>query len=682
MFLLSACLSFVLIFLYSESSEAQPVADGSSIGATHLVGKRTDTFNFYVQYDQEPSVDYKYTIQFKRSDSSTWSEYGSYKVFQDGGVDLGGLDRVMLNLIRVRSDGIKITTIPERGRIHKDGEYDFRVVGSKLSDEYNYEFETTPYLRIKFVSREENFDVDLGEPLLTSGLEPGFDFGVECPVAAAYIDCIDAYVDDQRCEWKGFYYDDYMQGWRGTNALFRCNSVEPGSHDLVCKARAQTPDRCIPDERRISVFLQDPSPGADLFVSDVSYNLVSDSIRIQISNAGDESVNTKDVVVLINAVSSDGRKGTYQSVPDQYRGPTIDPGENFERVIYTPQIGDIGGKTVFNIKIDPKNLVQESDEQNNDKEITFELPVLKPSCKVMSVKGDPKDKIDFVYLPYLYDSDKKFADNAKTSMESILSVEPFKSNADKLNFYYIDPNGFDVGDRSDSNDGKKQLLATNCPGYDEIIVLMNEEGRSFAKRGGHMMHVYAGGSYEHDMGLVSIHELGHSLGGLHDEYVEYDVDSKTGLYKNPVLLEKDELEYYEKNSVNCDSVGCSKWCSGEISSSYLDIEAKCSAATTEEECKGIFENNGNLNYQNCLWLRYDSTSAESSYVCSPDPKNNKGDFGLSCQEGAGCFLGCKATGGANLWRSSQNSVMANHVLTSTFNSISESHISSILSNYK
>jgi hypothetical protein len=121
-------------------------------------------------------------------------------------------------------------------------------------------------------------------------------------------------------------------------------------------------------------------------------------------------------------------------------------------------------------------------------------------------------------------------------------VEPFKANKDKFNFYFVNQTSdlscklgcFGVDRLVCCNDNKVKRVASQCP-YDQILVLVDTKEFCGAAKD------YAAVCTIDDKrsGLVLLHEMGHTLGGLGDEY-DY---GQTG----------------SENVPNCDTEGCKKW---------------------------------------------------------------------------------------------------------------------------
>lgn len=179
-------------------------------------------------------------------------------------------------------------------------------------------------------------------------------------------------------------------------------------------------------------------------------------------------------------------------------------------------------------------------EINPDKYV-FNTELTQHSYTKIIDNGDPATKVDLVFLAegYTLEEMDKFEIDAKRFVDYMFSFEPYTSQKEKFNIWLVKSasleSGTDIpGDSIFKNTvlnsnfytfGSERYLTTedftavrdaaSVVPYDDICILVNSE-----KYGG-------GGIYNHycissvDNALsneVFIHELGHSLGGLGDEY--------------------------------------------------------------------------------------------------------------------------------------------------------------------
>jgi len=171
-----------------------------------------------------------------------------------------------------------------------------------------------------------------------------------------------------------------------------------------------------------------------------------------------------------------------------------------------------------------------------------------PKCVNLLYSGPAEDKMDIVFLAEDYSSMGKFYEDVEMYIDfegeknGILGIEPFKSNIDKFNFYLIDkPNDlkcklgcFGLDRLVCCNDNKVKQIASQCP-YDQIIVLVDT--REFC--GAAKDYATVCTINDNRAGMVLVHELGHTVGKLGDEY-SYGEEGDTDV-------------------PNCDSAGCEKW---------------------------------------------------------------------------------------------------------------------------
>lgn len=175
----------------------------------------------------------------------------------------------------------------------------------------------------------------------------------------------------------------------------------------------------------------------------------------------------------------------------------------------------------------------------------------------IQVTGDPQERFSLVILGdgYTAAEQDKFLDQVEVHMETMWSIEPFKSYRNHFNVYAVSivsgesgvscdrtldaprrntplQMAFWGGCRASSverlltvNNTLARQYAAQAPKVDQILALANSD-----TYGG------AGGSYATASGgnplsaLISPHEIAHSLGGLQDEYDYYTRGVTTGDY--------------------------------------------------------------------------------------------------------------------------------------------------------
>lgn len=183
-----------------------------------------------------------------------------------------------------------------------------------------------------------------------------------------------------------------------------------------------------------------------------------------------------------------------------------------------------------------------------------EFTIYESSCTTLI--GSPShEKINFLLIPSGYEDIEEFKMDANRLIlgeDSISQIEPFKSKFDEFSFAYVEPFeelGCEVGCKNIETmvccDDAKILDAASQCHYDSIIVLVN------SKVGCGTASYYAKVCTKSNLaGKTLTHELGHSFGGLADEYVYANFfDSYT--------ISDDLI----KRMPNCAEEGCEKWAS-------------------------------------------------------------------------------------------------------------------------
>ena len=161
--------------------------------------------------------------------------------------------------------------------------------------------------------------------------------------------------------------------------------------------------------------------------------------------------------------------------------------------------------------------------------------------RVLHQSGDSRDKIDIAIVAegYTAEEAERFYADARTSMESIWSHEPFKSMQDRFNIVAVAPASRDSGVSIPHNhDWKDTALGSHFDTfysdrylttlnlfrlhdvlagipYEHIIILANTDNYG----GGGIFNSYVLTAAHNRYALpVVVHEFGHSFGGLADEY--------------------------------------------------------------------------------------------------------------------------------------------------------------------
>jgi hypothetical protein len=131
--------------------------------------------------------------------------------------------------------------------------------------------------------------------------------------------------------------------------------------------------------------------------------------------------------------------------------------------------------------------------------------------------------VDLTFIGDKYNSTQlsQFRNEAAAYAAHLLTYEPFKSRTDKILFHFVD-NTTNLGCMHDSATVRlivcnnatvvQQVNDAQAP-YDKIIVLINDP--EYGGSGGGTVATSYNGSWGSQ---VTVHELGHTFGGLHDEY--------------------------------------------------------------------------------------------------------------------------------------------------------------------
>ncbi|MEJ2593743.1 MAG: M64 family metallopeptidase [bacterium] len=196
-----------------------------------------------------------------------------------------------------------------------------------------------------------------------------------------------------------------------------------------------------------------------------------------------------------------------------------------------------------------------------DPYIVKERRLVYPYFEVLN-QGDPSEKLDIVILPEGYTEGEmgKFIEDCDTFKNAILSFSPFKEQAGQINFWGIlAPSAESGTDIPPDSIWEKTILntsfytfkserylmtrdftsvrdlASNAP-YDQIFILVNTD-----KYGGGGIYNYYNVSVMQNgqSGRIIIHEFGHGLASLADEY--YTSSTGYDVYYNL------EIEPYEAN---------------------------------------------------------------------------------------------------------------------------------------
>lgn len=151
----------------------------------------------------------------------------------------------------------------------------------------------------------------------------------------------------------------------------------------------------------------------------------------------------------------------------------------------------------------------------------------------LQYKGNPNWKVDIVIVAQGYEKDEaKMRRDLAQFKNILLSEEPFASRHDDFNIWAVSG---DAGACYGTLGADRYLMTTELfklhdlldgVPFDHILIVVNNEKYG----GGGIYNFYAVSSTHKMCDMVAPHELGHSIGGLADEYVDEDL-SYTEIYK-------------------------------------------------------------------------------------------------------------------------------------------------------
>ncbi|SDM60186.1 IgA Peptidase M64 [Lentzea albidocapillata subsp. violacea] len=182
----------------------------------------------------------------------------------------------------------------------------------------------------------------------------------------------------------------------------------------------------------------------------------------------------------------------------------------------------------------------------------------------VQVTGDSADRFDLVFVGDGYTTDDlaTYAANVKSKWEELSAVEPFATYKQYFNVWQVNVISAESGVDHDPTKGLLKNTALDmgfwCQGRDantERLLCVNEtKAKEFAalapqsdqvialgnttKYGGAGGSVATAAGSNAQAGQIAIHELGHSIGGLADEY-DYPYANYTGTEPREINVTKD-----------------------------------------------------------------------------------------------------------------------------------------------
>jgi len=196
----------------------------------------------------------------------------------------------------------------------------------------------------------------------------------------------------------------------------------------------------------------------------------------------------------------------------------------------------------YTIKIHIKDAAQNLIEE----EATFSIVDYGEGCEVIYHNAPSESALDIVFLGDDFTDMDEFREATQEAADYILSFEPFKSKAEKINIFRVMPNR-DLGcyrlpgverDRVIiCSYGKAEEEASRCFNFDRGIILQRTDKYGGSGQGiwGRFCVSYKG--YDPDYSAerwkgVIVHEFGHTL-GLMDEYIVKEYLSFPIEYSDP-----------------------------------------------------------------------------------------------------------------------------------------------------
>jgi hypothetical protein len=330
---------------------------------------------------------------------------------------------------------------------------------------------------------------------------------------------------------------------------------------------------------------------------------------------------------------------------------------------------------------------------------------LNQECVSLLNNGLPSSKIDLILIPDAYLTIQEMNDFVLTTKEylgligneGLFNIEPFKSNKDKFNIYYINKTVSLGGCYHQSNTcdyNQIEELKEICPSIDEVIVIFNNDHydtqythKAFANTCNHFAtaigHSNINGFIFNPNQLA--HEFGHSFGCLKDLYFTQRYD-----YINP-------------NWPNIDVFGCPKWCDGETlipepnnkGCTDFQTESLCETADFYPKCEWFPTLNKclPLPISGACSIYYDESTCIDAYndlsnfKCKwyPLPDGYCGIEGgifnvnLNCNEDYGCYQGAEGLDGYGP-EPTRDTIMGG-MIEMRFDIASHTHLLNLLSNY-
>lgn len=187
------------------------------------------------------------------------------------------------------------------------------------------------------------------------------------------------------------------------------------------------------------------------------------------------------------------------------------------------------------------------------------------STQVVTIQkaGDSDAKFDLVFVGDGYTADEMdlYHSQVADRWQEMLAAEPYASLQDEFNVWQVNVVSPESGVDNDPSQGVSrdtaldgefwcddderslcvddtaaQQYAELAPGVDQVVALANSD-----KYGGSGGGIAVSSGGDSDSGQIMLHELGHSIGGLADEYDGYADSSATGSEPNLSTSDEDTM---------------------------------------------------------------------------------------------------------------------------------------------
>jgi|SRR3989344_5128343 len=339
-----------------------------------------------------------------------------------------------------------------------------------------------------------------------------------------------------------------------------------------------------------------------------------------------------------------------------------------------------------------KILISAEDLFGNLQSVETEFLLMPPSEDVCRELNDGQnsfsgERINIIFVGFNFESNDPFIDFIKEHTNHLFEHEPYKSNQDKFNFWYIDLTPrVEVGlipSWANPNNGfemESQIfdLASFCV-YDnkQIIGIGNWGFTPNAYNNGGRIYIPTNVPLSH-YSIVFPHEFSHSFANLHDEYHNhldfrslydgtYAYDTNCGVdksYQNPCHNWCESVIDFEPiKSIDCSGLSpeiCSStdWCSYRYEDgSCLNLISLCSGIEDESTCiaqKSQYPDSLLGSYA-CKWLGFEDNMFNSKCIINPLILDRSMNIGEGCMSDLGCYPTCTYGEG---FRSAPDSIMS------------------------